>query len=166
LDVYKVTEVEGKLPDIMALNTLWEWGGVSFGNAFTLFLSLRELMSNEDVSSVRMWGKIYGSEKDYYIVEADGENLVEEENLSDDEEEEVVDEEDEIAKAATNPIPFVPIEVGGANKYVYYVSHSGFSLFILSTYIISERTMDEIATCQPRKTCHRQKHTDVFYRET
>ena len=52
---------------------MFEWAGVSFGEeeTFKLQKSLKKLAVMSGASALRFWGKIYGSEKDYYVVEGD-----------------------------------------------------------------------------------------------
>ncbi|KAJ3387046.1 Radial spoke head protein 4 A [Entophlyctis sp. JEL0112] len=63
----------GEIPDIMDLSHLWEWAGVSFGadETFKLFLSLRKLVADKPLKSVRLWGKIYGTHADYIVTEGE-----------------------------------------------------------------------------------------------
>ncbi|KAG5455891.1 MAG: radial spokehead-like protein, partial [Olpidium bornovanus] len=46
---------------------------VSFGReeTFLLLLSLRKLVEERNLKSVRLWGKILGTQADYYVVEAE-----------------------------------------------------------------------------------------------
>lgn len=66
----------------------FEWAGIHFGEEETLTLqrsltvisqdlflilsSLQKLAHSSKAKTLRLWGKILGSEKDYYVVEADG----------------------------------------------------------------------------------------------
>ncbi|KAJ3286941.1 Radial spoke head protein 4 A [Rhizoclosmatium sp. JEL0117] len=63
----------GEIPDIMDLSNLWEWAGVSFGReeTFMLFLSLRKLVAEKPLKSVRLWGKIHGLNASYIITEGE-----------------------------------------------------------------------------------------------
>lgn len=49
-----------------------EWTGYSLGEkeSYLLTQSLRNLTNKQQLGYARFWGKIYGSVKDYYIVEA------------------------------------------------------------------------------------------------
>lgn len=49
----------------------FEWAGVSFGQEETLriFKSLTLLSVTKQAKQIRLWGKIFGSKKDYYIAE-------------------------------------------------------------------------------------------------
>ena len=55
----------------MSDSKLWEWAGVSFGEYETMLLqkSLKQLVSKTQSPSIRFWGKIQGTEKDYFIAE-------------------------------------------------------------------------------------------------
>ena len=48
-----------------------EWAGVGFGEEKVLMLSksIRRLAVLSGAESLRFWGKIFGKEKDYWIVE-------------------------------------------------------------------------------------------------
>lgn len=50
---------------------MFEWAGVSFGEeeTFKLSKSMKRLAVMSGASQLRFWGKIYGTEKDYYIIE-------------------------------------------------------------------------------------------------
>ena len=46
-----------------------EWAGVSFGEDITYLLtkSIKRLASMAGAQSIRFWGKIYGTQSDYWI---------------------------------------------------------------------------------------------------
>ena len=48
-----------------------EWAGVGFGEEKVLMLSksIKRLSVLSGASSLRFWGKIYGKDKDYWVVE-------------------------------------------------------------------------------------------------
>ena len=94
-------------------------------------------MDKNHFEKLRFWGKIIGTEKNYYIAEAE-QNADEEgdgddeegneeaqanEDTKDDEDEEAEGEEDPLPKSAFKPPPTVPKEERGTgvNKYTYYV---------------------------------------------
>jgi len=62
-----------EIPDIMSLSNLFEWAGLSLGKEETFLInaSMQKLMNDKGLKSMRFWGKIYGTKKNYYIVEAD-----------------------------------------------------------------------------------------------
>jgi len=62
-----------ELPDLMSLSSLFEWAGISLGKEETFLIntSMQKLMIDKGLKSMRFWGKIYGTKKNYYIVEAD-----------------------------------------------------------------------------------------------
>lgn len=72
-EVVPVTQV-GFVPEYHNLFQIFEWFGISMGEkmAYLLTNSLRNLASSKGLGNVTFWGKIYGSEKDYYIAEASG----------------------------------------------------------------------------------------------
>jgi radial spoke head protein 4A len=50
---------------------LYQWAGIDLGQYSTLLLqkSLKELAVKADASNLRLWGKIKGTLKDYFVVE-------------------------------------------------------------------------------------------------
>jgi radial spoke head protein 4A len=66
------------IPDFMADADMLAWAGVGFGDleSYKIMCSMRNLATREEVTtagykSMRLWGKILGLEKDYYVVEAE-----------------------------------------------------------------------------------------------
>ncbi len=60
------------IQDLMSLNkNVWNCAGIDFGEYCTLILqkSIKKLAITSQASFLRFWGKILGTEKDYYIVE-------------------------------------------------------------------------------------------------
>ncbi|KAJ3402872.1 Radial spoke head protein 4 A [Chytriomyces hyalinus] len=135
----------GEIPDIMDLSNLWEWAGVSFGReeTFMLFLSLRKLVAEKPLKSVRLWGKIHGLRGNYIITEGElkdgasdddgdlvngtGESAEEAEDSAAaaaeaETAEQVPVEDPTLPKAKNRVIPPLPKESrAGVNRYVYYV---------------------------------------------
>jgi radial spoke head protein 4/6 len=113
----------------MDLANLWEWAGVSFGKeeTFLLFLSIKKLVEQKQLKSIRFWGKIFGREKNYIITEA------ELKEGSDDPEEAIVNAVPKLeeVKVEVQEGPKLPKpkafsrlsreQRSGVNKYVYYV---------------------------------------------
>jgi radial spoke head protein 4A len=62
----------GNVPDLLCDSKIWQWAGVSFGEYDTMLLqkSLKALIVKAGATSMRFWGKIKGTEKDYWVVEA------------------------------------------------------------------------------------------------
>ncbi|KAI8819381.1 radial spokehead-like protein [Fimicolochytrium jonesii] len=136
-------DAEGEIPDIMDLANLWEWAGVSFGKEeiFMLFLSLKRLVTEKPLASVRLWGKIFGTHANYIIIEAelkegseDEEEPVEEPGpeaeagedaqAGQDSENREGGEDGQVQypKKKVKPVVPLPKETrAGVNKYVYYV---------------------------------------------
>lgn len=86
--------------DLAGDANLLEWGGVSFGRSetFRLHVSIKEHAGKEGVANARLWGKVLGTQADYYVMEGEADQ-----ECGDGEE-----------------------GADGANKYVYYVcSHAG-----------------------------------------
>ncbi|KAJ3260820.1 Radial spoke head protein 4 A [Boothiomyces macroporosus] len=129
----------GDFPDMMDLAGLWEWAGVSFGkeDTFLLFLAIKNLVEVKQLKSVRLWGKIFGTQGNYIIVEAElKEGAADEEdaivNAEEVFEKEVPavtakDEDDGVAVPKVKQMAPLGKEVRiGVNKYIYYVcSHIG-----------------------------------------
>jgi radial spoke head protein 4A len=69
-------EEEAALPDIMANAELLEWAGLNIGKeeTYKLLLSIQEFLKvqneQEPVKNVRYFGKIFGTQADYHVVEA------------------------------------------------------------------------------------------------
>lgn len=59
------------IPDVVEESRIFEWAGLSFGEdeTYKLSKSIRRLALLSGASRLRFWGKIYGSKKDYLIVE-------------------------------------------------------------------------------------------------
>jgi radial spoke head protein 4A len=73
---------EIEIPDLMTLSDLFEWAGLSIGKEeiFLINASMQKLMNDKGLKSTRFWGKIFGTKKNYYIVEADQKEEDEEDN--------------------------------------------------------------------------------------
>lgn len=112
----------GEIPDMVDLARLWEWAGVSFGSesTFLLMLSIKKLVEERQLKSVRLWGKINGLKSNYIIVEGELKD-----GIADDEDALVNKaanasdtETDETKKKSLKPLSR---EVrSGTNKYIYY----------------------------------------------
>lgn len=61
----------GQVPDMLAESKVWQWAGVGFGEYDTMLLqkSMIKLARTQGSTQLRLWGKIKGTEKDYYIAE-------------------------------------------------------------------------------------------------
>lgn len=61
------------MPDLLSDSKIWKWGGVSFGEYDTMLLqkSLKALLKKlgGSCSQMKLWGKIKGTERDYYVSE-------------------------------------------------------------------------------------------------
>lgn len=64
-------EAEQKVQDWSADAAMLEWAGVSFGESesYRLSLGLKHLAASAGAADLRLWGKITGSQADYYIAE-------------------------------------------------------------------------------------------------
>lgn len=100
-----------------------------------IWLALKQLADKGQIEKLRFWGKIFGTQKNYFIAEAeqnvddeaDENDLHEETHMNEDnrphDEEEIDGEEDVLPKSTYKPPPVVPKEERGTgvNKYTYYV---------------------------------------------
>lgn len=73
------------ISDIMEDRQLLRWAGVDLGEeeCWRLRQALKKLVKEKSAKDIRFWGKIYGTEKDYYVVEGQGEAGEEEERPPD-----------------------------------------------------------------------------------
>eukprot|EP00811_Abedinium_folium_P030419 NODE_4873_length_1835_cov_9.781616.p1 GENE.NODE_4873_length_1835_cov_9.781616~~NODE_4873_length_1835_cov_9.781616.p1 ORF type:complete len:376 (+),score=127.98 NODE_4873_length_1835_cov_9.781616:334-1461(+) len=97
-----------EVQDFLKEAALFRWAGIGFerSEAFQITGALRRLASSErevKMQRVRLWGKILGTEADYYIAEAFG---------------------DIVPDDPGDSMEFAPTEPSGAgvNKYNYYVT--------------------------------------------
>lgn len=69
-EVTPITSV-GYVPDYYNIFQNLEWCNISVSDkeSYLLTNSLRTLVSDKNLPAVTFWGKIFGKEKDYYIVE-------------------------------------------------------------------------------------------------
>lgn len=61
----------GNLTDLRSEVKIFEWAGVNFGEYDTMLLqkNLQKLANSSGAAQLRLWGKITGTEKDYFIAE-------------------------------------------------------------------------------------------------
>ncbi|KAL9653657.1 hypothetical protein ABK040_009134 [Willaertia magna] len=106
-------EEENKISDILYEGKLFrDAAGIGLDEVelFRLLISMKSLVrKNKDINSIRFFGKIYGTQKNYYVVET--EQKKEEENEEENTKEDGKEKE-------------IPKEEEGTNKYIYYVSNS------------------------------------------
>ncbi len=98
----------------MTESRVFQWAGVGFGEQETYRLqkSIKKLAQSKSHKSVRFFGKIYGTEKDYYIVEATGDAGEDEEAAG----EAAVEGEEAEAD------PKLEARGSGVNELTYYVA--------------------------------------------
>jgi len=140
-EVIQDEEVETPLPNIMELCFYFEQAGIGLNREemIRVWLGLKSLVDNYPLQHVRFWGKIFGTEQNYYIAEVeyregDGEEEEEEEAEEETPEEPAEKEgdgegdgeeveEDDTPKPDFKPPPKVPKEDNrtGANKKSYFV---------------------------------------------
>jgi len=98
--------------DLLADMRIFQWAGIGLGEQETYRLqkSLKKLATDSSATELKLFGKILGTQKDYYIVEAtvDGEG-------GDDDAEEIERGPDFEAKGT------------GVNKFTYFVAHNSLS---------------------------------------
>ncbi len=119
---------------------------------FRISLAMKQLTRTQPLVSTRFWGKVFGTQRDYLIVEAEyqegeGEEEPEgsesEDRMDGGEETEEGDEEgseaekDEPPKSQWKPPPTVPKEEAksGANKKTYFVCNNRKLTVFYSIYI-------------------------------
>ena len=96
---------------------MFQWAGIGFGEQETYRLqkSIKKLAASKTHRSLRFFGKIYGTVKDYYVVEATGDGG--------DAEAEEPEKEGEEAE----PDPKLEGRGQGVNELTYYVSQDSLS---------------------------------------
>ena len=59
------------IQDICTEAKMWETAGISFGESELMLLvkSIKTLATTSGASQLKLWGKIRGTKKDYYVVE-------------------------------------------------------------------------------------------------
>lgn len=112
-DVPEIAPV-GFVQDLMVDARVFAWAGIGFGEMETYRLqkSLKKLATDSGATNLRFFGKIRGTQQDYYIVEA---------TLDGGEE-----EAEEGGEAENNAEP----KGTGVNKYTYYVTHNSLSAWV------------------------------------
>jgi hypothetical protein len=91
------------------------WNQVSLGReeTFRVFLAIKHLVSDKKLKSARLFGKFFGLQKDYIIVESE---------RRDDEEEEQQQSEEQ-RSTATDATEIPSEQATGTNKYIYWVTN-------------------------------------------
>ena len=99
----------GFVSDLLASSKVWQWAGVGFGEQETYRLqkSLKKLAAKVSASSLNFFGKITGTERDYYIAEG------------------VVEAEEE-GEGEEKDADFEP-KGTGVNKFTYFVATDSLS---------------------------------------
>ena len=106
-----------EMPDMMADSKVLSWAGIGFGEQETYRLqkSLKKFATAKPYKSIRFFGKILGTEKDYYIIECEGD--VEDDGAG------------EEAEAGEDVEPDAKLEGKGVgvNAFQYWVSQDSLS---------------------------------------
>ena len=100
----QIETVNNYIEDILSLCKVLEWAGISFSKNewFKLRQAMKGLVISSNASNLRFWGKIYGTEADYYILQG---------TLK--------------IYGQTNPKPYVESRGNeGVNRYTFWVSKS------------------------------------------
>jgi len=97
------------ISDILEDRQLLRWAGIDLGEeeCWRLRQAFKKLVKEKAAKDIRFWGKIYGTERDYYVVEGSGEAGEEEERPADFEK-----------------------KGEGINQFTYWVTDSSFSPWV------------------------------------
>lgn len=128
-------DIETPLPNLNELSYYFEQAGVGVGReeTFRVLLALKQLVDKHQLEQVRFWGKIFGTEQNYYVAEVKFESgkEEEEEELEEAKEEEVPEKDeneevDIIPKPLYKPPPVIQKEEAGVgcNKQTYFVCNA------------------------------------------
>lgn len=100
----------GNIPDLLKEGRIFQYAGIDFGEKenFLMQKSLSKLAAKTSASKLRLWGKVYGTEKDYFIAEG------------------IKEGEDEGEGEAEKPADF-EARGSGVNQFVYWVTHDSLS---------------------------------------
>lgn len=100
----------GHVHDLMALSKQWQWAGVGFGEQETYRLqkSLKKLSGKVGATTLKFFGKITGTESDYYIAEAE------------------VEAEEDGGEEEAKDADYEPAGTG-VNKFKYFVASTSLS---------------------------------------
>jgi len=140
-DVEPDDEAETPLPNLMELSFYFEQCGIGLNREETIrvWMALKNLVDTHSLQHVRFWGKLLGTEQNYYVAEVeyregDEEQEEEEEEAEEHAEDEQTEkedgedgeeeaEEDDTPKPDFKPPPVVPKEENrtGSNKKTYFV---------------------------------------------
>jgi len=133
-------DVDTPLPNLMELSFYFEQAGIGLNReeCYRMWLALKNLVDNHLLQHVRLWGKVLGTEQNYYVAEVEYREGEEEEEEEEEEAEPEQDEdtlekeegdedeeteEDDTPKPAWKPPPVTPKEEArtGVNKKTYFV---------------------------------------------
>jgi radial spoke head protein 4A len=146
-----------KISNVVQEAALYEQAGLGAGlsrqNAVRLYCGMKKLAgSDPSLTSVRLFGVIFGTKRDYLICEGQyGEDYTEPEEEPEPEPE---DGEEEDAPKPPPPLPAEPIGQG-ANKYVYYVSDYDGSMNSLDKWV-------KLPKCRPECVMAARKIKKLF----
>jgi radial spoke head protein 4/6 len=103
----------GFVPDLLDDANVYQWAGIGFGQQelYRLQKSLKKLAADSGAAKLKFFGKIRGTDNDYYIAEGEVEG-------------------GEEAEGEEKPADF-EAKGSGINKMTYWVSHSSFDKWVM-----------------------------------
>lgn len=141
----------GYVPNLLAESRIYQWAGIGFSEQETYLIqkSLKDLSTTSQATQLKFWGKIHGTEKDYFIAEGVLEG-----------EDEVPEGEEEVEK----PKDFEPRGTG-VNKFCYWVTSNPVNVAWVK---LPDITPDEIKASRVIKVSfsgdlERPIHTNPFF---
>jgi hypothetical protein len=71
IKVNKVQELNNFMDDIISQSQILEWAGISFNKVewYKIRIALKTLLQKNDCEYIRFFGKIFGQDSDYYIIQ-------------------------------------------------------------------------------------------------
>ncbi|KAI3387592.1 hypothetical protein SNEBB_000157 [Seison nebaliae] len=91
-DAINEDETENAFPNLLELSFYFEQAGVGFAKdeLYRIWMSIKQLYEKNNLEGLRFWGKIIGTEKDYYVVES---------NMRDEDADEMEEDEENLSAA-------------------------------------------------------------------
>jgi radial spoke head protein 4/6 len=103
----------GYVPDLLEDAEIYQWAGIGFGQQelYRLQKSLKKLAGDSGAAKLKFWGKIRGTDNDYYVAEGEVEAGEEE--------------------GGEERAPDFEAKGSGINKMTYWVSHSSLDKWVM-----------------------------------